>query len=140
MKLDTWIGSNVYNMHSILFSLPVCSSIRLFSCLLNSESCDNLKIIKVGSIKRDVSISSNYTNTDFNLKLIINFNKQEHMIIKELFEGTGRGLLYCQEYKCLIYLIRSAFQCTRQLTLTCNLYKGIVTNDHKRISNEKINI
>ena len=77
----------MYNMHSILFSLPVCSSVRLFSCLLNSGSCDNLNIIKLRCIKRVVSISSNYTNTDFNLKLIINGNKQEEMIIKELVEG-----------------------------------------------------
>ena len=33
-----------------------------------------------------MSISSNYTNTDFNLKLIINGNKQ-CIRIKELFEG-----------------------------------------------------
>jgi len=37
-----------------------------------------------------VSISSNYTNTDFNLKLLINGNKQECMIIKEIFEGPVR--------------------------------------------------
>jgi len=98
MKLDTWIGGNVYNMHSILFSLPVCSSVRLFSCLLKSGSCDNLKIIKVRCIKRGVSISSYYTNTDFNLKLIINGNKQERMIIKELFEGPVGD---CKTIKCL---------------------------------------
>ena len=34
-----------------------------------------------------MSIRSNYTSTDLNMKLIINGNKQERMIIKELFEG-----------------------------------------------------
>ena len=38
-------------------------------------------------IKHGVSISSNYTNTDFNLKLFKNGNKHKRMIIKELFEG-----------------------------------------------------
>ena len=91
-------------MHSILFSLPVCSSVRLFSYLLNSGSCDNLTIIKVRCIKRGVSISSNYTNTDFNLKLYISAKKQERMIIEE-FLGTGRGLLYCpQYYQMLVYV------------------------------------
>ena len=59
-----------------------CSSVQL-----DSGSCDNLKIIKVRCIKRGVSISSNYTSTDFDLKFIINGNKQERMISKELFEG-----------------------------------------------------
>jgi len=104
MKLDTWIGSNVYNMHSIFVSLPVCSSVRLFSGLLNSGSCDNLKMIKVRCMKCGVSISSNYTNTDFNLKLIKNGNKQERMIIKELFEGpVGDYCIACNIIKCLLF-------------------------------------
>ena len=105
MELDTWIVSNVYNMYSILFSLPACSSVRIFSCLLNYGSCDNLTIIKIRCIKRGVSISSNYTNTDFNLNLIINANKQERIIIKDFFEGPVWN--YCisrNAIKCLFYL------------------------------------
>ena len=101
LKLDTLISSNVYNMHNIFFSLPVCSSVRLFSCLLKSGSRDNLIII----IKRGVSISSNYTNTDFNLKIIINGNKQERMIIKERFEGPeGDYCIARNTVKCLFSL------------------------------------
>ena len=88
----------MYNMHSIFVSLLVCSSVRLFSCLLKSGSCDNINIIKVKCIKRGVSIS-----TDFNLKLIINGNKQERMIIKELFEGpVGDYCIARNTIKCLV--------------------------------------
>jgi len=61
---------------NIISPLPVYTSEGPIG-LLDSGSNDNLKIIKVRCIKRGVSISSNYTNTDFNLKLIINGNKHE---------------------------------------------------------------
>jgi len=48
-------------------------------------------------------LSHNYTNTDFNLKLIINGSKQEHMIIKELFEGpVGDYCIARNTIKCLL--------------------------------------
>jgi len=94
----------------------------MFSCLLNSGSCDNLKIIKVRCIKRSVSISSSYTNTDFNLKLIINGNKQERMIIKELFEGPvgDYWLPTILSNACVIFKCNWNCYCYKQLFLADN--------------------
>jgi len=44
----------------------------------------SVRLSVCSAVSSAVSISSNYTNTDFNLKLFINGNEQERMIIKEL--------------------------------------------------------
>jgi len=106
-------------------------SVRLFSYLLNSGSCNNLAIIKVRCIKPGVSISSNYINTDLNLKKTINGNKQERMIIKKLFEGpVGDYCIARNTIKCLLKnILLNVFRqiMAARVLVTCNYLFPIYT-------------